>query len=104
MMQLPLRHTAFGTVAHTVAWEIPFGRPRDESVLFKGHPHHDKVGTHSGGSACLAFYTFTNQAAAFVCVGQWYTNISDIWESLPNCRCQKSDTKLFPFSELTVLE
>jgi hypothetical protein len=32
--QFPLRHAALGTVAYTVAWEVPFCRPRDESVRF----------------------------------------------------------------------
>ena len=53
--QLPLRHAALGTVAYTVAWEVPFGWPGDESVRLRGtptarhqFPHHDKVGTHFG--------------------------------------------------------
>ena len=52
-------HTPGGrTVAYTVAWGVPFGRLRNESVHLRAPPphdltpppsHHGKVRTHSGG-------------------------------------------------------
>ena len=32
LVQLPLCHAALGTIAYTVAWGVPFGRPRSKGV------------------------------------------------------------------------
>ena len=39
--QRPLRHAALGMITHTVAWGVPFGRPRDKSVCLRASPPCD---------------------------------------------------------------
>jgi hypothetical protein len=39
--QLPLRHAGLGTVAYTVAWGVPFSRPRNECVHLRARPPRD---------------------------------------------------------------